>query len=138
MNIPTSAEKSAMMSRVKSRGNLSTEIALLKIFQDFKITGWRRNSTIFGSPDFIFPKSKIAVFVDGCFWHSCPKHKTAPATNVEFWENKLRRNRKRDLTVNRELSALGWRVVRIWQHSLKNRKRVAARVITLVSQSAEK
>jgi DNA mismatch endonuclease (patch repair protein) len=92
-----------------------------------------RNSTAEGGqlavrPDFVFPKSRTAVFVDGCFWHGCPKHATQPASNRAFWKKKLARNRVRDVLVNRTLRAQGWRVLRIWEHDLhRATKRSATR-----------
>ena len=109
------------MSRIRSRGNKDTELALAKIFRANKINGWRRNQKIFGKPDFIFPKIKLAVFVDGCFWHGCPRHGTQPKNNAAFWRRKISRNQSRDLAVNRTLKKLGWRIVRIWEHDLSNR-----------------
>src|SRR5450755_3235186 len=104
------------MSRIRSRGNKDTEVALAKFFRRNEITGWRRNQKIFGRPDFIFPKLKLAVFVDGCFWHGCPKHATQPAINRAFWKKKFARNKARDQIVNRTLRQRGWKVLRIWQH----------------------
>ncbi len=69
-------------------------------------------------PDFVFPKLRLAVFVDGCFWHGCPSHATWPKQNAAFWRKKILGNRARDRRVNRELCALGWRVVRVWEHEL--------------------
>lgn len=118
------------MSNVRSRGNKRTELALVAIFRRHRITGWRRNRSVFGKPDFVFPKHRIAVFVDGCFWHGCPKHSTIPETNRKFWRGKLNRNKKRDRLVNRTLRAAGWKVIRIWQHDLakKNEMRVVDRI----------
>lgn len=64
----------------------------------------------------MFPRIKVAVFVDGCFWHGCPVHGTWPKTNAEFWRKKIETNRARDADTNRRLEALGWTVVRIWAH----------------------
>jgi DNA mismatch endonuclease (patch repair protein) len=72
-------------------------------------------------PDFVFPKLKTAVFVDGCFWHGCPRHGTQPRTNAAFWRKKIEGNRTRDRRVNRALRARGWEVVRIWEHALARR-----------------
>ena len=66
--------------------------------------------------DIVFPRAKVAVFVDGCFWHSCPEHRTSPKTNADWWSEKLERNRERDLETNRRLQEAGWSVVRIWEH----------------------
>ena len=72
-------------------------------------------------PDFVFRKERLAVFVDGCFWHGCPKHGTQPKGNGAFWRKKFATNIARDHRVNRALRAGGWRVVRIWECALKKR-----------------
>ena len=117
-DIFTKAKRSEVMSRVRSRGNRSTELRMISIFRSHGISGWRRNRPVLGRPDFVFPAERVAVFVDGCFWHGCPRHYTAPATNAEFWRKKFETNRRRDRLVTRTLQRLGWRVVRIWEHSL--------------------
>ena len=66
--------------------------------------------------DVLFSRAMVAVFVDGCFWHGCPEHKTAPATNAEWWAAKLARNIVRDRETDAHLSSLGWTVLRIWEH----------------------
>jgi DNA mismatch endonuclease (patch repair protein) len=116
------------MSRVKGRGNKATELRLIEIFRAHAITGWRRHAPIFGRPDFVFPKERVAVFVDGCFWHGCPIHGSIPASNRPFWRKKLYRNRERDNLVGRELRQLGWRVLRIWQHELAHSAKVERKV----------
>jgi DNA mismatch endonuclease (patch repair protein) len=106
------------MSRIRGRGNKETEIALLTLFHKHGITGWRRNQPVFGKPDFVFAMRRIAIFVDGCFWHGCPKHSNMPAKNNAFWRKKLTANKARDLIVNRTLRQAGWRVIRVWEHEL--------------------
>lgn len=115
------------MSHVKSHGNKSTEIRLIKIFKDNKITGWRRNYPLPGKPDFVFPPKKIVVFVDGCFWHGCPLHGSIPKTKQEFWMKKLNRNMERDKEVNTILSERGWRVIRFWEHELKDPRNIISK-----------
>lgn len=124
------AKRSAVMSRIRSHGNKDTELALSKLFRRNKITGWRRNQKLFGKPDFIFPKLKCALFVDGCFWHGCPRHGTQPKGNAAFWRNKISRNQTRDRLVTRTLRRAGWRVLRIWEHELtrKNEPRLLRRI----------
>src|ERR1700690_4266974 len=119
------------MSRIRGRGNKDTEVALAKLLRRHGIKGWRRHQLIFGKPDFIFPKFRLAVFVDGCFWHGCPKHATKPKNNRAFWRRKLSANKKRDRLVNQTLRARGWRVLRIWEHELarKNAPRLARRLL---------
>jgi DNA mismatch endonuclease (patch repair protein) len=121
-------KRSYIMSRVKGRGNRLTELRLIGVFRIHGLVGWRRNSRIFGRPDFIFREARVAVFVDGCFWHGCPRHGAVPATNIEFWTEKLARNRRRDRLVNRTLKALGWKPLRIWQHELREPAKVARRI----------
>lgn len=111
-------KRSQIMSRVRAQGNLKTELALVKLFRQHRITGWRRHPKLFGNPDFVFRELRLAVFVDGCFWHGCPKHASQPATNRAFWREKLLRNKDRDRLVTRTLKKGGWRVLRIWQHEL--------------------
>jgi DNA mismatch endonuclease (patch repair protein) len=125
----TKAKRSSVMSLIRGKGNKDTELALAKIFRHHKITGWRRNQPLFGKPDFVFKKRKIAVFVDGCFWHACPKHCKIPSGNRAFWKKKFATNKDRDRRVNRELRKLGWRVVRIWEHDLARRREACIRRI---------
>jgi DNA mismatch endonuclease (patch repair protein) len=131
-------QRSEIMSRVKSRENQATELRLMRVFREFGIRGWRRRASIFGSPDFIFPTARLAVFVDGCFWHGCPIHGSVPATNQMFWRRKLSRNKKRDKVVGRELNDSGWRVLRIWQHELREPDKVARRVGRLLARYSAK
>ena len=118
------------MSRIKSKGNKKTELRLISLFRSSRITGWRRGSKLHGKPDFIFSHPKLAVFVDGCFWHGCPKHGTKPKQNAKFWREKITRNKARDRKVNRLLRARGWSVLRIWEHELsrKNEARCVGRI----------
>jgi DNA mismatch endonuclease, patch repair protein len=108
------------MKAVRSSGNLSTELAAIRLFRKLKITGWRRNSSLQGKPDFVFSNSRTVVFIDGCFWHGCPKCYRAPKSNEAYWQAKIRRNCIRDATVDSELKKQGWKVVRIWEHSFKD------------------
>ena len=120
------------MSRIRGRGNRDTELALRGLFRRHGIVGWRRhleirtpNSELRNfkvKPDFVFPQLKLAVFVDGCFWHGCPKHCNQPANNRAFWRRKLAANRARDRLVTRTLRRRGWRVLRIWEHELARTK----------------
>ena len=121
-------KRSQIMAAVRSQGNLSTEIRLLTIFREHRITGWRRKFPLFGKPDFVFPEQRLAIFVDGCFWHGCPHHGAIPESNSDFWLEKLNRNKARDQVVNRELRRQGWRIIRLWQHEFKNTKKVTRKV----------
>lgn len=118
-------KRSEVMSLIRSRGNKATELRLIEIFREFGITGWRRNQPLPGKPDFTFRRERVVVFVDGCFWHGCPKCYKRPGSNREFWDKKIAANKKRDRLVSRELRNAEWKVVRIWQHQLKSVSRVA-------------
>jgi DNA mismatch endonuclease (patch repair protein) len=117
----TKAKRSAVMARIRGHGNKDTELALIKLFRKHHITGWRRNQKVFGKPDFLFRRNRLALFVDGCFWHGCPKHCRTPSGNRLFWKKKFVANKARDRRVNRKLRGIGWRVVRIWEHELKRK-----------------
>ena len=121
-------KRSEIMSRVKGRGNAATEMRLITVFRQHRITGWRREYPLFGKPDFVFPKQRLVVFVDGCFWHNCPIHGSMPTSNVAFWQNKLQGNSKRDRQVNLRLRKDGWRILRVWQHELAEPVKVAQKI----------
>jgi len=129
-DVLSNAKRSQVMSRIRSRGNKDTELALAKLFRANCITGWRRHQPVFGKPDFVFPRLRSAVFVDGCFWHSCPQHATKPKNNAAFWRKKFAANKARDLLVSQTLRKAGWRVLRIWEHELRphNRDRCLKRL----------
>ncbi len=134
----TKTKRSQVMSLIRGRGNKETEVALMQRFRREHITGWRRHAAIFGRPDFIFSKLKLAVFVDGCFWHCCPKHSNLPMNNRLFWTRKLQANQRRDKLVGRTLRGQGWRVLRLWQHELskRNEKRLLKRIYRAVNQAS--
>jgi len=123
------------MSLIRSRGNTDTELALVKLLRRFRITGWRRNQQLVGRPDFIFRRARVAVFVDGCFWHGCPKHSSHTVRSGAYWQKKLSTNQARDRVVTRSLRAQGWRVLRIWEHELKrkNPTRLLSRIYAALS-----
>ena len=142
-------KRSEVMSRIRGRGNKDTELALAKLLRAHGISGWRRHAEIRGGavasvydrrkssgahraplqrptfrvkPDFVFRRVRLALFVDGCFWHGCPKHATKPKNNSAFWQRKLSSNKKRDALVARTLRRAGWRVLRVWEHELQKRE----------------
>lgn len=146
------AKRSEVMSRIRSRGNQATEVALARLLRAAGISGWRRHVQVriaeFGvrnksktrsavpplrtphselrifavRPDFVFSKQRLAVFVDGCFWHDCPRHGTQPKGNAAFWRKKISGNKIRDQRVNRALRRANWRVLRIWEHEFAKLK----------------
>jgi DNA mismatch endonuclease (patch repair protein) len=115
-------KRSEIMRAVKGRGNKNTELVFARLLRRSKITGWRRSQQVFGKPDFIFPKHKFAIFVDGCFWHGCSKHCRMPKDNRVYWKQKITSNKIRDLLVTRTLRSQGWRVLRVWEHNLARKK----------------
>src|SRR4051812_2496654 len=110
--------RSEIMQRIRARGNKTTELSLARLLKRSHITGWRRHAPLPGTPDFVFRKERVVVFVDGCFWHGCSKHSKHVQNSGEFWIGKIGRNRRRDRQITRELKSRGWRVVRIWEHDL--------------------
>lgn len=128
----TKEKRSEVMSRIKGKGNKDTELAMIQILRSNHISGWRRNQAVLGKPDFVFPKNKVALFVDGCFWHSCPKHSNMPKNNQGFWREKLQKNKDRDKFVTRELKKSGWKVIRVWEHELAKPENVARRILNFL------
>ena len=124
----TKKKRSQVMAAIRSRGNKDTELKLAAILRAAGITGWRRHQPVPGHPDFIFRRQRLAVFVDGCFWHACPKHGRKPGSNRAYWLPKLRRNRERDDDVKSSLRSAGWTVIRLWEHDLANPQRCTARI----------
>jgi DNA mismatch endonuclease (patch repair protein) len=133
ISVPVTDElRSRIMRSNKSRGNLSTELALIGLMRSARISGWRRGVSLTGRPDFVFKHERIAVFVDGCYWHGC-KCRRLPTGNRKYWEEKFQANQARDRRVTRELQAQGWTVVRFWEHQLKkDPQRVVKRIATLL------
>jgi DNA mismatch endonuclease (patch repair protein) len=139
-------KRSEVMAKIRSRGNLGTEIAFMRLLRAEGIKGWRRHieltletmaSSVPGGrrvrrrrvkPDFVFPAQKLAIFVDGCFWHSCRRHATEPKNNATFWAAKLADNRARDRYVTSSLRRRGWHVLRIWEHDVQRRSNIVRRL----------
>lgn len=140
------AKRSEVMSRIRSAGNKDTEQKLAGLMREAGITGWRRQAALkyeVGKmkdergtgkmkagrksvrPDFVFRMERVAVFVDGCFWHGCPRHATRPKQNRAFWDAKLAGNQARDRAVTRGLRQAGWTVLRIWECALAKRRQAA-------------
>ena len=106
------------MSMIKGK-NTKPEILLRRILSTNRIKGYRLNYKLAGKPDITFTKYKIAIFIDGCFWHKCPKCYIKPKNNKTFWKKKINGNVKRDKKVNRLLKKEGWNVLRFWEHLLR-------------------
>ena len=128
--------RSALMSRIRASGNATTELRFLFLLRAAGLKGWRRKYPLLGKPDFTFPKSKLVVFIDGCFWHGHCCSTRKPKVNPDAWAAKFARNKRRDLAVTRELRKKGWSVLRIWECSLAKRpESCIKRVIRITSKT---
>lgn len=115
----TREQRSRNMSSIRSRGNATTEGMFARVLRGAKITGWRRHPNLPGKPDFVFKQARLVIFIDGCFWHACSRCYRLPQDNRAYWQTKAANNRRRDRLRSRQLRKLGWRVIRVWEHSLK-------------------
>lgn len=111
-------KRSDIMRKVRSKKNKTTELRLIEIFKQKGIVGWRRNYPVKGHPDFVFLDRKLAIFVDGCFWHGHDCRNTKPADNADYWNKKRMQNIEHDKAVTKLFESRGWTVVRIWECEL--------------------
>ena len=121
--------RSIIMSKIRSKGNRSTELKMRMLLVRKGISGWQihpRNTH--GNPDFVFPELRLAIFVDGCFWHGCPRCGHLPKTNTKYWDTKLKRNIERDTRQRSLLSQIGWKVMRVWEHEFESPEKIAANI----------
>ena len=127
-DIWSSTKRSEVMARIRKRDS-GPELALRKHFSLAKIP-YQIYADLPGTPDMIVEGSRLAVFVHGCFWHGCPRHYRAPRTNVEYWSEKLRRNKTRDAAIARRIRAMGWHCSIVWECELtRNPRRAIARLL---------
>src|SRR6266851_6815820 len=124
--------RSRIMASVKPFGNKTTELAMSRLLRKNGLCGYRKHWSIAGRPDFAWPKIKTALFVDGCFWHGCPRCRRVPTSNKAYWEMRIGGNRRRDRRVSRALRKAGWVVIRVWECSLYN-ERTIKRIRALVA-----
>lgn len=124
----TKEQRSDIMRKIKSNRNKSTELKLIQFFQTHKITGWRRTLKIFGKPDFVFPKLRIVIFVDGCFWHGHECRNVKPVNNHDYWQQKIQKNKIRDYEVTNVLTSKNWLVIRLWECELKNEAKLVSKL----------
>lgn len=110
------------MRAVRAKGNKTTELAMMQAFKEHKITGWRRNYKLPGKPDFVFTRARLAVFVDGCYWHGHKCQKPRDSQKEGFWKEKMAYNKRHDRQVTKKLREKGWVVVRIWECELQKGK----------------
>lgn len=114
-------KRSEIMSKVRSKNNKSTELKLIQVFKENGIVGWKRNYQVKGHPDFVFLNEKIAIFVDGCFWHGHDCRNTRPSDDADYWTKKRERNMKHDKEITELFELRGWTVIRIWECELKKK-----------------
>jgi len=115
--------RSKTMSSIRGEGNKTTEVALRMAFVRAGISGWKLHTrSLPGKPDFFFSTERVAIFVDGCFWHGCSICGHTPLTRSEFWAAKFERNRARDKIAVNQLKKRGISVIRLWEHQLKSRR----------------
>ena len=120
MDIMKPKERSERMARIRSRGNQTTELSAISALRKRGIRGWRRHvRRLPGTPDFYFRTERVAVFVDGCFWHGCPQCYRAPTTRAAYWKAKVVGNRERDARNRRELRKRGVATLAVWEHELR-------------------
>jgi DNA mismatch endonuclease, patch repair protein len=133
MDVFSKEKRSQVMAAIRHRGNRSTERRFAALLRCSRVSGWRLHSCdVIGKPDFYFSELRIAIFVDGCFWHGCPKCFQAPQQNASFWAAKISRNRQRDQEVSRALRRLGIKVIRLWEHDLEARTARIQKVLDLL------
>jgi DNA mismatch endonuclease (patch repair protein) len=134
-------KRTRTMRAVRGKGNKTTEVRLRMALVREGVSGWvMHRRELPGTPDFLFPNQKLAVFVDGCFWHGCPKCGHIPKNNRAFWKAKIRRNQQRDHQTEKMLRRIGIEIVRIWEHSLKSGsiERAVTRINGIVDGSKPK
>lgn len=112
--------RSELMSRVRSRDNATTELKMRSLLKQAGLTGWRRHLPLPGKPDFAWPREKVAVFIDGCFWHGHNCRSLTPRTNTDAWREKIASNKRRDQRAARSLRGKGWFVMRVWECRLNS------------------
>lgn len=135
---PSSHEASLRMAKVRQKGT-SAELILRKALHARGLR-YRLHVPLLTKPrrvaDIVFSSARVAVFVDGCFWHGCPQHASWPKSNAEFWREKIETNRTRDADTDQRLRAMGWKVVRIWAH--EDAGQAAIRIGSIVHSRPER
>src|SRR5579863_2925811 len=131
-----SADRSKNMSAIRCAGNKTTERRLISLLRSSAVKGWRPHpSGIFGNPDVLIRKEAVAIFVDGCFWHGCPKCGHIPRTNRAYWRAKIKRNKQRDDLVSRTLRTAGYGVLRVRECQLREKPtRCLNRIVRMLSR----
>jgi len=130
--------RSRVMAAVHSEGT-KLEQQLIAILESAEITGFVRNEkSLPGKPDIVFMDAKVAMFLDSCFWHGCPKHLRRPSSNDTYWRAKIDNNVKRDRRNRAKLRGMGWSALRIWEHDLEKSSLIIQRVRRALERSETK
>ncbi|MBW3001863.1 very short patch repair endonuclease [Candidatus Woesearchaeota archaeon] len=117
-DVLTKEQRSYCMSKIRGK-HTKPELKLRRELTKRGLRGYRIHYKLIGSPDMVYPKYRLAIFIDGCFWHKCPKCFIEPATRKQFWLQKIKGNVQRDIKVRKALRKKGWKVIRFYEHEIK-------------------
>ncbi|MGO9871217.1 MAG: very short patch repair endonuclease [Methanoregula sp.] len=136
-DVLTQEQRKLNMSHIRAK-NTGPEVKLRKLLFAKGFRGYRIHFDLLGKPDIVFTKKKIAIFIDGCFWHKCPVCFQEPETRKEFWMKKIQSNIDRDKKVNEQLKSEGWTIIRIWEHDVRKKPDDAIKKITETLEKTSK
>jgi len=119
------------MGKIRSK-NTGIEKQIKKILWKKGLRYRKNNTKLYGKPDLSNQSKKIIIFIDSCFWHGCPKHLRVPEKNKKYWLNKIAKNQERDKSVNKYYKNRKWKLFRIWEHDLKNQKRLEEKINNII------
>lgn len=125
MDIFSKQKRGEIMSKIKSK-DTKIEVLFRRALWEKGFRYRKNSSNFFGKPDLVLPKYKTVIFVDSCFWHNCRKHGYLPKSNLKYWRKKIERNKERDKEVIKHYKKIGWKIYRIWEHSILNVKKKAS------------
>lgn len=132
-DVHSNKQRSYNMSRILGR-NTGPEITLRQLLYSKGLRGYRLRSKLLGKPDVVFNRYKLVIFIDGCFWHKCPKCFVQPQTRKLFWKTKINNNVERDRKINQKLKKIGWTVIRLWEHEVnKNPDKCLNKIIKITN-----
>lgn len=133
-DVLTKLQRSYNMSRIRGK-HTKPELIIRKALSLAGLRGYRLHYKLIGRPDIVFSKYKTAIFIDGCFWHKCPKCFIGPKSNKKFWNNKIKQNTKRDQLVNKQLRLQKWNIIRVWEHELdSDMNRIYKKILKSISR----
>lgn len=127
MDTVSKKQRSQIMAKVKSK-DTKLEVSFRKALKRIGYKFIKNATSYFGKPDFVLKKHKTVIFIDSCFWHGCKKHCRMPSSRKKYWIKKIKRNKERDQEVNKHYRKIGWKELRIWEHSFKDFKILIKRI----------